>query len=359
MVGYAVSFLLGLGVGRLFLTARLRRRAKAELSTALRESVTAFGEELADLELDVSGPDATLAVLDEYRAALEAYDRAGSARTEHDVLTALRDGRAAMIRLGARRHGRPVPIDALPPAAGPGRPRPLTGTGERHVSTGHGDGRTEVLIDRPEPGRPALVEIDVTGGGSFDVKTMTSTEDGTHTDEALIWTSGEYHGRRYLPADPTHLLVTTTDHGQDDRRWSVRVAPLSAARALAPEHRGHGDEVLRYDGGPAVLTVQLRTHYSRKVRYLCGRCLRFRPDCHCHPPAWPRSTPADDKFGLEFGSGAGHYTLRLPRPGFLVLQDERGGGSWYLTTQPVDIPPPALPALPGLLGRLGQLGRRR
>ncbi|KAB1988412.1 hypothetical protein [Streptomyces triticiradicis] len=353
MVGHAVSFLLGLGAGWLFLTVRRHRRTTAELSTALQESVTAFGEELAALELDVSGPDATLAVLDEYRAALEAYDRAGSARTEHDVLTALHDGRAAMIRLGARRHGRPVPIDALPPAAAPGRPRPLTGTGERHVATGHGEGRTEVLIDRPEPGRPALLEFDVTGGGSFDVKTMTNTEDRTHTDEALIWISGEYHGRRYLPVDPTHLLVTTTDHGRDERRWSIRVAPLSAAKALAPEHRGHGDEVLRYDGGPAVLTVQLRTHCARKVRYVCGRCLRFRPDCDCRPPAWPRGTPGDDRFELEFGWGAGHYTLRLPRPGFLVVQDERGGGSWYLTTRPVGIPPPTL------LGRLGQLGRRR
>ncbi|MEV5007818.1 MULTISPECIES: hypothetical protein [unclassified Streptomyces] len=60
-----------------------------------------------------------------------AGDRASAARTDPDALTALRDGRAAMIRLDARRHGRPVPIDALPPAAGPGRPQPLTGTGER------------------------------------------------------------------------------------------------------------------------------------------------------------------------------------------------------------------------------------
>ncbi|MGW1067351.1 hypothetical protein ACWD4F_22890 [Streptomyces aureus] len=354
MVGYAVSFLLGLGVNRLFVTVRRRRRTTVELRASLAKSVTDFGEELARLELDVSGPDVTLAVLDEYRAALEAYDRAGSARAEHDVLAALQDGRAAMIRLGARRQGRPVPIDALPPAA-PGRPRPLTATGERHVSGGRGDGSTEVLIDRPEPGRPALLEIDATGGGRFEVKSMTSTEEGTRTDEALIWTYGEYHGRRHLPVDPTHLLVTA-DSGDDDRRWSVRVAPLSAATVLTPEHRGHGDEVLRYDGGPAVLTVQLRTTYPRKVRYLCGRCLRFRSDCRCRPPAWPRSTPRDDRFELEYGWGAGHYALRLPRPGFLVIQDQGGDGAWYLTTQPVDIPPPALPAV---LGRLGRLGRRR
>ncbi|MFF3055689.1 hypothetical protein [Streptomyces sp. NPDC057909] len=42
-----------------------------------------------------------------------------------------------------------------------------------------------------------------------------------------------------------------------------------------------------------------------------------------------------------FGQGDGRRTLRLPRPGFLVVQDKGGCGSWYLTTQPVDIPPPS------------------
>ncbi|MFB7576577.1 hypothetical protein [Streptomyces sp. NPDC056165] len=113
MIGYVASFLLGLGVGGLYLMLRRRRAA---LPAAVEESATAFGEEMAALEFDVNGPDATPAVLKEYRAALEAYDRASAARTEPDALTALRDGRAAMIRLDARRNGRPVPIDALPPA---------------------------------------------------------------------------------------------------------------------------------------------------------------------------------------------------------------------------------------------------
>ncbi|MGX1480483.1 UNVERIFIED_CONTAM: hypothetical protein RKD50_009291 [Streptomyces canus] len=32
------------------------------------------------------------------------------------------------------------------------------------------------------------------------------------------------------------------------------------------------------------------------------------------------------------GLGDGRRTLRLPRPGFLIIQED-GGGSWYLTTQ--------------------------
>lgn len=354
VIGYAVSFLLGLGMGGLYPMLRQRRRTAVELPAVVEESVTVFGEEMAALEFDVNGPDAIPAVLKEYRAALAAYDRASAARTEHDALTALRDGRAAMIRLDARRHGRPVPIDVLPPAAGPGRPQPLTGTGERHVYTGYGDGTTEVLIDRPEPGRPALVEVDVTGNGGFEVATVTRTEGGTPTGGRLIWISGEYHGRCYLPADATHLTVTT-DYSWNDHRWSIRVVPLSAATTLVHEHHGHGDEVLRYNGGPTVLTAQFRTGFQWQVRYVCGQCLRSWPDCDCRPFAWPRNTPGYDwsQGDLKRGVDEGRYTLRLPRPGFLVIQEDRGGGSWHLTIQPVDISPSAL------LRRFGRLGRRR
>ncbi|MGX1480482.1 UNVERIFIED_CONTAM: hypothetical protein RKD50_009290 [Streptomyces canus] len=246
MIGYAVTFLLGLGLGGLYPMLRQRRPAAVnlpavelpavELSAAVQESVTVFGEEVAALEFEANGTDATPAVLKEYRAALEAYDRASAASTEPDALTALRDGRAAMIRLDARRDGRPVPIDALPPAADPGRQRALTGTCERHVSTGFGDGKTEVLIERPEAGRAALLEADVTGGGNFYLQTVTRTEDVTDTSVSLISVIDEYHGRCYLPADRTHLRVTTVN-SSSDHRWSTRVVPLSAATALAPEHR--------------------------------------------------------------------------------------------------------------------------
>ncbi|MEV6976413.1 hypothetical protein [Kitasatospora sp. NPDC093806] len=352
MIGYVVSFLLGLGLGSLYPMVRRRRSAAAvqpaavqtagvpttpELSAAVQESVTAFGEEVVALDFDVDGTDATPAVLKEYRAVLAAYDRASAAGTESDALSALHDGRAAMVRLDARRNGRSVPIDALPPAEDPGRPRALAGTGERHVSTGAGDGTTEVLIDRPEPGRPALLEADAPGAGFFSIHPVTRTEDLTDTGDHLISVVDGYHGRLYLPADATHLRVTASN-SIDHHHWSTRVVPLSAATALAPEHRGRGDEVLHYDGGPALLTVQFQTDVNWEVRYLC-QCLRFWPDCDCRPPAWPDSTPGHD--GVVFGGGNGRRTLRLSRPGFLVVRESDGGGSWYLTTQPVDIPPPS------------------
>ncbi|MFJ6835442.1 hypothetical protein [Streptomyces sp. NPDC091209] len=137
------------------------------------------------------------------------------------------------------------------------------------MSTGFGDGKTEVLIDRPESGWPALVEADVTGEGNFFPRTVTRTEDLTDTGVSLISVIDEYRGRCYLPADATHLRVTTAN-SSNDHRWSTRVVPLSAATVLAPEHRGHGDEVLRHNGGPALLTVKGVQHsilaFSNAVR---------------------------------------------------------------------------------------------
>lgn len=334
-MGYVACFLLGLGVGGLYPLRRLRAVTAMlhDAETAeLQESVTAFGEELAALEFDVDGSDATPAVLEEYRAALAAYDQAAAARTASDALAALHDGRAAMIRLDARRHGRPVPIDALPThLAAPARPKPLTGTGERYVSTGQGEGRTEILIDRPEPGRPALLEIDVTGHGPFYIEPVIRTEDLTKTGISLLTALlGEYHGRVYLPEDATHLRVTAA-LGVD--RWSIRIAPLSAAPVLTPEHRGHTAEVLRYTGGPALLTIQFQNEAHCHVSYVCAE--DFFP-CRCRPPAWPKDTPGDNDWSA---SGEGRATLRLPRPGFLLVGGV--GDSWYLTTQPIDIPSPS------------------
>ncbi|MCZ4124943.1 hypothetical protein [Streptomyces sp. H39-S7] len=350
MIGYVVSFLLGLGVGGLYPMLRRRRAAAVErsvavaeeLPAALREAVAALAEEVSAVAFDADDPQATPAVLKEHRAALTASRLAGAARTETDALIALHGGRAAMIRLDARLQGRPVPIDALPSAADVGRPQAVTGTGERYVFTGAGEGRTEVLIDRPEPGRPALLDAHVTGSGSFNLQTMTRTEQETDTGLHLLIVINEYHGRRYLPVDDaTHLRVTTTDRN-DDCRWSIRLVPLSAATALDPEHRGYGEEVLRYDGGPAVLTVQFQTDHTWEVRYVC-QCQVSSSYCDCPPLAWPKNTPGDHRSTDVYCHGEGRRTLRLPRPGFLIVKETHGGGSWYLTTQPVDIPPPPPP----------------
>ncbi|MGW4649762.1 hypothetical protein [Kitasatospora sp. NPDC004289] len=354
MVGYAVCFLLGLVLGVAGLKVRQRRSAMprpstdgppfGELPVAVRESVTLFGEELAVLDLGVDVVDAPPAVLEEYRAALAAYDRAGAARTEPDALAALRDGRAAVIRLAARRDGRPVPIDALPPIAALDRPPVAVGTGERHVATGSGPGTVEVLIDRHEPGGVTLAEIEAVGDGHFVVELVTRTEDLVGTGATLLSVIDDYRGRRLVPAEATHLRVTVNSH-REDYRWSIRIVPPADATALAPEHRGRHDDVLRHDGGPAVVTVQFQGEGRWDVDYLC-ECLRRFPGCDCPHPAWPADTPGDWSYSAH-GSGDGRRPMRLPRPGYLIVRQDEGRSSWYLTTRPVDVVPPRPAAGPG------------
>ncbi|TMQ96633.1 hypothetical protein ETD83_21305 [Actinomadura soli] len=179
-----------------------------------------------------------------------------AAGTDADALAALQAGRAELIRLDARVHGRPVPIDALPATAYPaasGTPVSVPGaTGERFLTVGQGT--REFVIDRPEPGRPALVEVTTTGSSAFMVKEVVRTADRVETLGNLASTYEDHHERHYLTPDPTYLLVKA----DLDRRWSIRILPIGQARRLETECVGQSREVLSYEGGPALLTVQAR-----------------------------------------------------------------------------------------------------
>ncbi|MFF4651351.1 hypothetical protein [Streptomyces sp. NPDC001380] len=113
---------------------------------------------------------------------------------------------------------------------------------------------------------------------------------------------------------------------------------------LAPEHRGRYSEVLRHDGGPAVLTARFERNdaWQWEVHYVY-RCLRSRSACRCRPPAWPGDTPGSDhRLRLSaYGLRDGRNTLRLPRPGFLLV--DCTDNPWYLTIRPVDVPPESPP----------------
>ncbi|MEV0281110.1 hypothetical protein AB0I22_32645 [Streptomyces sp. NPDC050610] len=340
MIEIAVSFLLGSGAGALLF--RWRALRDDPRSEAARQSVTAFGEELAALDFDPSGQHATPAVLEEYRAALAAYERASAGQTVSGMLAALHDGRVAMIRFAALRDGRPVPIEAVPlqvPASRP-RPQPVTAPGERHVSSGRTNGPTEVLIDRPEPAQPAILELDVLGYEHLHVAPVVRTEQETTIGYRLAETSfqREYHGRHYLPPHLTHLRVTAQGVGK--RHWIARIRPLFDATPLAAEHQGQNAEVLRYDGGPALFTVQTRGQSTWTITYKCG-CLRHWIDCDCPNVDWPDGIPGRT-LDTQFCGGGELITLRLPRAGYIALDCSDGSptGSWYLTTKPVDVPEP-------------------
>lgn len=302
-----------------------------ELPASLEEAITSFGEELRDL--DVGPRNATAEILADYRSALDAYERAASGPDGPSVQAALRAGRTALIRLDARSAGRPVPMDALPPPerGRRGRPVPETATGERFLTTGTGAGVADVLIDRPEPGRPALLEMAAAGRGGLIVNAVVRTEEELSSEEIFSNWESAYHGRRLLRPAPTHLQIETTSARQ---RWSARVQPLSAAESLKGETRGSGDDVLYYGGGPAVLTFQIETRYSWAVDFECACLNGFA--CKCRDPRW--AADAERIPDQLFGAGDSRKALRLPRPGYVSVEAKGGGRvatPWFLTVRPI------------------------
>lgn len=117
-----VPLLLLGGVFLLFRSRRGRadRRAQAESFSDIRqaseEDVTELGEDIARLDLDVSDPGLPAETVEDYRGALDSYDRAKNAlatasRPEQlgAVSTALEEGRWRMTCVRARLTGQPAP----------------------------------------------------------------------------------------------------------------------------------------------------------------------------------------------------------------------------------------------------------
>ncbi|MEU7046470.1 hypothetical protein AB0A77_36225 [Streptomyces varsoviensis] len=202
----------------------------------------------------------------------------------------------------------------------------------------------EVLIDRPEPAQPAILELDVVGYENLHVEPVVRTEQETTIRFGLAETSfhRNYYGRHYLPPRLTHLRVTAQGVGR--RHWIARIRPLSDAAPLAAEHQGQNAEVLRYDGGPALFTVQTRGA-AWTVDYTCGRLRRWI-DCDCPYIDWPDGIPGRELIGETSCRDGEFITLRLPRAGCITLTGSYSfpAGSWYLTTKPADVPePPSAP----------------
>ncbi|WP_051717015.1 hypothetical protein [Streptomyces megasporus] len=125
-VGVMVGFLVVLALfafGGLFLVRRSRKRQQEEeraeleqVRSAVQEDITAYGEALDRLDFSPSAPGVTPEMLDDYRRALDAYEKAkdasAAARRPQDVRAvteALEEGRFALAVLDARREGRELP----------------------------------------------------------------------------------------------------------------------------------------------------------------------------------------------------------------------------------------------------------
>ncbi len=127
-------------------------------------------------------------------------------------------------------------------------PAPATTPPAKPVSY-KGRGDSVVKIRKPGDGTgPALVSITASGSGNFAVQAKGGE------DQLLVNVIGSYTGTVLLDpnddSETTRLIVTASG------RWTITVAPLTAARVVTSQYTGRGDEVLLYDGpeGPSSAT---------------------------------------------------------------------------------------------------------
>ncbi len=100
IIGAAVALPFVIGAGWIVLRIRRRRRDEAEVLAeerdAFRKEVVALGEQIRELDLDVSMPDADPEGRAEYERALAVYDEANAALTMRRSPASLQRARAAI-----------------------------------------------------------------------------------------------------------------------------------------------------------------------------------------------------------------------------------------------------------------------
>ncbi|MFJ4091525.1 hypothetical protein ACIPYS_08070 [Kitasatospora sp. NPDC089913] len=175
----------------------------------------------------------------------------------------------------------------------------------------HGFDRTTEYFDRPHPGEPAVLEL-VAEFGSCHMTVI----DGT----------GRELGRHWVSADAAPVLVPLWAGPEDaalDRlgvrveygraAWRLVLRPDEPSRSLTGPTEGSGDELLRYDGPPAVLHVRLPTGQRRPLTVETGY-------------GAVRSRRGQERCGALLVGAAGH-------PEVVTVRAE---GGWLLEPAPLD-----------------------
>ncbi|MFG1808029.1 TerD family protein [Streptomyces sp. NPDC049040] len=119
-----------------------------------------------------------------------------------------------------------------------------------------GRGAKTVTLVNPSPGRPALLEYEITGEDGIFGHRVTLVDE---YDDEEPYLDGTHHGERGRA-----LLFR---HGEGEARlrlenagvWKLRLLPIEQAPALTGPAEGAGSTVLRYDGPPALLGLQRTT----------------------------------------------------------------------------------------------------
>lgn len=168
-----------------------------------------------------------------------------------DVYAAIGRGREALIRLRAASSGQPVPLQLLTPKELTGAPdvahSPHTGDRFRWKGTG----TSEFLFDRPEPGKPALVEVVGLQAG-LQVRYMRRTlETIRQVDTDIV--QGKTPTLRVVSPEVTHLKC---DACFAPTSWTVRVIHPEQLPRLKDTASGSERAVYWYVGGRRKVILQ-------------------------------------------------------------------------------------------------------
>ncbi|MGV9313282.1 TerD family protein [Streptomyces sp. NPDC003691] len=163
---------------------------------------------------------------------------------------------AAVPQVQQLRSGPPAPVVPAPaPApAVPARPGGWDFGAEFRPYTVKERGSQVVTVPSNVPPGPVIVEFETTGDEYVYVYTL----DKRNKDDDLVINT--------TLKDPRHRALAVVPEGRRlrlkvrcDRRWTLSVLPLSAARLLDGPLEGRGDEVVRYTGPLADLVFRAKS----------------------------------------------------------------------------------------------------
>jgi hypothetical protein len=297
--------------------ATASRAAKDAFPASFERAVADFGAELGALGFDPDAEGQLAAAVAEYREAVAAHDRATALlrRTpdswrDGKIHRVLKVGRAALDRWYVLSEQQPAPMDARPATAPMDAPPPAPKAAPadavprfRYSGTGRPTGKTELAIERPEPGLPTVARIVMKKHASIAVRPRTYIGDEFTTGAALFETYGPIDRLALLADGPTHLVVDS----QDSDQWSIEMLPLDQVPVLRPGSSGKGATVLCHRGEtPADLVFDVNSEYwSFSFQPLSGRVAKSGPS----------------------GSGEARKALQVP-PRCLVVLTLVGKGDW-------------------------------
>jgi hypothetical protein len=285
-------------------------------------ALAGFDQQLAGLEFNAESPDVTADMRHYHGIAVEARDRAarlladaGRRNKSKDVYSAIGRGREALIRLGALRDGRPVPLELLTPQELSGAPHhKLTAyTGERfHWS---GKGSADFFLDRPVPHRPVLFQL-VARAGAVYVRLMERTErQVTQHFESFVYKTPLLG---IAGPDITHVKIVRTSA----RKWVFELLDLDRLSPLEDMTRGTGGANFRHEAGAVPVIAQCEQRTTIRFYAACDCASHCEKGVHLQPTTVRQFT------------GEGRAEITLPRDRGIIEIDTTGRWSIDFAPQP-------------------------